>query len=128
MTDLELQFPQQVEHRLGRGLLLRRRSRCGQHHQVDVAVRRHLAAAGAAERDQRQRVGRRAPGGMFVGKADDLVVKEGSRVRRRPAVARISGKPPRDLLPAALEGVAEDCGGIGPAGAGRAARQLSAGR
>ena len=50
MADLELQVPQQVEDRFGdrssSGVGL-----AGQEHQVDVAERRHLAAAGAAEPD-----------------------------------------------------------------------------
>ena len=54
MADLELQVPQQVKHRLGSALLLRRRRLRGQEHEVEIAEGRHLAAAGPAEPDQRE--------------------------------------------------------------------------
>ena len=58
MADLELQIPQQMEHRFGGALLLARRRLGRQEHEVEVAERRHLAAAGAAEADQRETVER----------------------------------------------------------------------
>ena len=85
----------------GRALLLGGRRLGGQEHEVEVAERRHLAAAGAAEADQRDApsIGcvEHALGDEIVGEADELVVEEGGRLGRRPAAAGLVGQPPRDL-------------------------------
>ena len=87
MADLELQVPQQMEDRFGRRFDVGARRLGGQHHQVEVAVGRHLPAAGAAEADQRDLAADRradhALGHIIVSEADDLVVEEGQWPARR---------------------------------------------
>ena len=58
LADLQLQVPQQIEHRLDDLLAPRRAAIGDQKHQVDVAERRHLAAPAAAEPDQRDPLAR----------------------------------------------------------------------
>ncbi len=107
MADLQLQVPQQVKHGFGRALLVRRRLAGGEDHEVEVAERRHLAAAGAAEADDRQGLRRRialqGAGDEVVGNADDLVVEIRRRPRRRAAPVRIMIEPAGDLGAAAVE-------------------------
>src|SRR6185312_8417277 len=58
MADLQLEVPEEMEHRLGRSRLIGSRRLRGQKHEVEVAVGRHLATTGAAKADQRQPFGR----------------------------------------------------------------------
>src|SRR3546814_4523781 len=92
MADLQPEVPQgielRLEHLFGPARLLER----GDEADVDVAVRRHLAAAVAADRDHRDPLARRAiargievMGGEVVGEADDLVDQESGRIGREPA-------------------------------------------
>ena len=114
MADLELQVPQQMEDRFGRSLDLGARRLGGQHHQVEVAVGRHLPAAGAAETDQRDLAADRradhALGHIIVSEADDLVVEEGSGLRGGAAAAGFFDQPPADLGAPGLERLAQDRG------------------
>src|SRR3546814_13809998 len=79
MADLQPEIPQRIElrldHLLGPARLLER----GEEADVDIAVRRHFAAAIAADRDQRDALARRAvgrriemAGGERMAEADDL--------------------------------------------------------
>jgi hypothetical protein len=56
VADLQLEVPQDVQHRLGGALLLGRDGFRRQEHEVEVTVRRHLAAPGAPEADERNAV------------------------------------------------------------------------
>ncbi|PPJ79022.1 hypothetical protein CV019_00770, partial [Staphylococcus haemolyticus] len=71
LADLQLGIPQGVERRFDDLLAPGRARGGGEEHEVDVAERRHLAAAVAAERDQADSLGRRrvgvAVGGARVG-------------------------------------------------------------
>ena len=58
LADLQLQIPQQIEQGLAHLLAPRRTAGGDEHHQVEVAERRHLAAPGAAKPDQRDAFGR----------------------------------------------------------------------
>jgi len=113
MADIELQFPEQMEQRFRSRLFLGCRRLGGQHHQVDVAVWRHLAAPGAAKRHQRQGASfARTPGHMFVAEADDLVVQEGRRVGRGATVAGMGCESARNFGAARIERLAESGSGI----------------
>src|SRR3546814_2868505 len=70
----------------------------------DLAVRRHFAAAIAADRDQRDALARRAvgrriemAGGEIMAEADDLVDEEGGRIRRDPPRRGVSQQPELNL-------------------------------
>src|SRR3546814_946056 len=77
-----------LDHLFGPARLLER----GDEADVDVAVRRHLAAAVAADRGHRDPLARRAiargievMGGEVVGEADDLVDQASGRIGRETA-------------------------------------------
>ena len=112
VADLELEIPQQVERWLRPRAPGRVRRRGGQEHQVEIAERRHFAAAGAAEADQREpRADRfigQSIGDEIIGQANDLVVEEGGRVRGRAAAPGSSREPPGNLGAAVRERVAQD--------------------
>src|SRR6478735_1652302 len=116
MADLQLKVPQQVKNRLRKALLLRRRRLRRQEHEVEIAEGRHLAAAGAAEADERD-AGRRlfqdALGAEVVSDADELVVEKGSRLSDSAAIAGLRDETPSNFLAAGRQGIAENIGGIG---------------
>jgi len=104
MADLQPKIPQRIElrldHLLGPARLLER----GQEADVDVAERRHVAAAIAADRDQRQPLARRRVARRIevvdreiVAQADDLVGQKGGRMRRHPPCRRMEQQPAADL-------------------------------
>ncbi len=86
----------------------------GQHHQVEVAVGRHLPAAGAAETDQGDLAADRradhALGHIIISEADDLVVEEGSGLCGGAAAAGFLGQAPADLRASGFERLAQDRG------------------
>ena len=88
MPDLQPEVPQRVELRLDHLFGPARLFERGEEADVDVAVRRHFAAAVAADRDQRDALTRRAiargiemSDGEIVAEADELVDQEGSGLR-----------------------------------------------
>ena len=54
MANLELEVPQQVKNFFGGAFLSRGWRGARKKHEVEITVRRHLAAAGAAEADERE--------------------------------------------------------------------------
>ncbi len=116
MADLELQIPQQMKHRFG-GAPLRCRWRLfRQEHEVEVAERRHLAAAGTAEPDERKTVERLAddaPGDEIVAEPNELIVEEGGGLGGGTAVARLLPQPLRDFLTPSIERSAKHPGPFG---------------
>ena len=108
MADLELQVPQQMQDRLNDGFLSRRRLGRGEKHQVEIAVRRHLAAAGSAEPDDGHGFGRLVRGDKVVGQPDELVVQIGRCSRRRPSTIRIERQSPRNFGTALFERAPQD--------------------
>ena len=106
MADLQLQVPQQVEHRLDRLLDLGGRLGAGQEHQVEVAERRHLAAPGAAQPDDRQ-LGRIGARHMLVSEPDELGVEISGGARGGAAALGRCAEPRGDLGAALLERLRE---------------------
>ena len=114
MADLEFEIPQEVEHRLSDLFLRRGRRGCGEEHEIEVAERRHLAAPGAAEPDQRQ-AGRLivyAARHMIEREANDLIVKKGVGLRRRPAAPGLFAQPASNFGAARFQRIAQDRRGL----------------
>ncbi len=107
MADLELQVPQQMEHRLDALLGPRRPPVERQEHQVDVAERRHFAAPGPAEADDGNLLFIVA-GDEVMREANQLVVQIGGRSRRGAAAVGVGAEPAGDLGAAFVERVPED--------------------
>ena len=97
MADLDLEVPQQMQDRLNDGFLSRRRLGRGEKHQVEIAVRCHLAPASSAEPDDGHGFGRLVRGDKVVGQPDQLVVQIGRCSRRRPSTIRIERQSPRNF-------------------------------
>ena len=98
----------------GASLRGRRRLEC-QQHQVEVAVGRHLAAAGAAEADGGQSAGilsDHALADEVVGQPYELIVQEGGGLRGRPTIARFLGQPSRYFRAAGGERFGEELAGL----------------
>src|SRR5205085_7467500 len=96
--------------------LFGRRSLAGEEHEVEVAEWRHLAAARAAERDNRDSTGRFIEDPTcdeIVCQPNELVVEEGRGLGRGAAIAGLVQEPPGDLRPAMFEGSAENRRGLG---------------
>src|SRR3546814_7529805 len=115
MADLQPEVPRRIKrplyHIFGPARLLER----GKKADVDVAVRRHLAAAIAADRDQRDALARRAvgrriemAGGEIMAEADDLVDQERGRARRNPSRRGMLEQPALDLGTAGVERLFEE--------------------
>ena len=115
MADLELQVPQQVQDRFGGLFLVCIRRLRRQEHQVEVAERRHFAAPGAAEADERHAAGRLLDdpsAGKIPCQANDLIVEERRCQRSGAAIARLDGQAAGHLLAAARQRVGEDAGSL----------------
>src|SRR3546814_8563689 len=115
MPDLQSEVPQSIklrlDHLFGPARLLER----GEEADVEVAVRRHFAAAIAADRDQRDALARRAvgrriemAGGEIMAEADDLVDQERGRARRNPSRRGMLAQPALDLGTAGVERLFEE--------------------
>ena len=116
MADLELQIPEQMKNRLGGALLFRGRRLGGQEHEVEVAERRHFAAPGAAERDDREVSGRlleQPVRDKIVRQPNELIVQESGRLRGGAAIARFSTQSSGDFGAAIFERAAQDRRGLG---------------
>ncbi len=110
MADLQLQVPQDLEDGLDQPLMLRRRLGLGQEHEIDVAERRHLAAAGAAEADDGHRRDVRVAGDEIVSETDDLVVEVGRCAGGGASGVGLKVEATSDLCPALLQGGAQQFG------------------
>ena len=121
MADLEAEVPQVIEHRLdhlfapGGGLA------GGNEGNIDVRMRRHLAAAVTADRDQREPFARRAIGRrvdvldhVVVHHPDQLVDEERLAVRRLVTGARMLGQPAGDFGLPVAQGAAQQFDHFGP--------------
>ena len=90
-----------MEHGFGGPLLLSGRCLGGEEHQVEVAVGRHFATAGASEADDGKLAGVRADYAFadeVVGDPHQLVVEEGGGLRSRAAIAGLLREAARDFL------------------------------
>ena len=105
-----------MERGRGRALGFGRRRLGGEEHEVEVAVRRHFAAPGPAQRNQREPlVERRADHPLadeVIGKPNELVVKECRRLGGGSAAAGLLGEAPRDLVAPAAQRVAQERRGL----------------
>ncbi len=115
MADLEAQVPQVIEDRLDHLLAPRRALGGSDEGDVDVGVRRHLAAPVAADRNQRQPLPRSAVGrGEHVGDhvvvhhADQLVDQERLALDALIPGARLLGEAAGELGAAFVELVAQE--------------------
>ncbi len=120
MADLQRQIPHEIEDRLDHlfapgGLLGGR-----EEGDVDVRVRRHFAAAIAADRHQRQPFAGRAIVGridvgdhMVMDHADQLVDQECLGLGHVVTRGRLFDQPPGDLVPPAVEGAAQQFDDLG---------------
>ena len=111
MAELELQVPQQSEQPLGKRGFGAAGLGLGQDHEVDVAVRRHLAAPGAAKPDQSDAL-RTIFGDMVERQANDLVVEIGDGFGGGTAGRGVRGKALGDFGAALVECIAQDAGWV----------------
>ena len=70
--------------------------------------RRHLAAAGSAQRDESHRLRRIAGRDEIIGEADHLVVEVGGRARRCPSAVGLQRQAPGDFRSALLQRPAKE--------------------
>ena len=110
MADLEAEIPQDVEHRLDHLFAPRRAAHRGDEGDVDIRMRRHLGAAVAPHRKDREAFGLRAVGDgvelggdVIVDHPQQLVGEEGIAPRHLVPGRRRLGQPPRQLRPSAIE-------------------------
>ena len=114
MTDLQPQVPQVVERGLDHLFAPRRAAGRGQEGDIDVRMRRHLRAAVAADREDREPLALRAvrrgidvAGDMVVDQPHELVDQEGVPRDAFVPRVRLGLEPPAQFLAALLEGLAQ---------------------